>query len=62
MKRLFDSNVESFENLLRLYIIRQVLASVVEFTDVDDVITCVTQQHLIFTKRLVAKTAVDRFW
>ena len=62
MKRLFDSNVESFENLLRLYIIRQVLASVVEFTDVDDVITRVTQQHLIFMKRLVAKTAVDRFW
>ena len=61
--RLLDTNFESLENLMMLYIVRKVLASLVEFSNFDDVASFVTQQHLIFiTKRVVAKTAVDRVW
>ena len=61
--RLLDTNFESLENLMMLYIVRKVLASLVEFSIFDDVASCVTQQHVIFvTKRVVAKTAVDRVW
>ena len=61
--RLLDTNFESLENLMMLYIVRKVLASLVEFSNFDDVASCVTQQHMIFvTKRVVAKTAVDRVW
>ena len=48
---------------MMLYIVGKVLASLVEFSNVDDVASCVTQQHMNFvTKREVAKTAVDRVW
>ena len=61
--RLLDTNFESLENLMMLYIVRKVLASLVEFSNIDDVASCVTQQHMIFvTKRVVAKTAVGRIW
>ena len=53
--------MESLENLMMLYIVKKVLASLVEFSYVDDVASCVTQQHMIFfTKMIVAKIAVDR--
>ena len=46
-----------------LYTVRKVLASLEEFSNVYDVASCVAQQHMIFvTKRVVAKTAVDRVW
>ena len=58
-----DTNFESLENLMMLYTVRKVLASLVEFTNVDDVASCVTQQHMIFVmKRVLAKIAVDRVW
>ena len=61
--RLLDTYFKSLENLMMLYMVRKVLASLVEFSNVDDVASCVTQQHIIFvTKRVVAKTAVDRVW
>ena len=61
--RLLDTNFESLKNLMMLYIVGKVLASLVEFSNVDDVASCVTQQHMNFvTKRVVAKTAVDRVW
>ena len=61
--RLLDTNFESLKNLMMLYIVGKVLASLVEFSNVDDVASCVTQQHMNFvTKREVAKTAVDRVW
>ena len=48
---------------MMLYIIRKVLTSLVEFSNIDDVASCVTQQHMIFVvKRVVAKTAVDWVW
>ena len=48
---------------MMLYIVRKVLASLVEFSNVDDITSRVTEQHMIFvTKRIVAKTAVDRVW
>ena len=48
---------------MMLYIVGKVLASLVVFINVDDVASCVTQQHMNFvTKRVVAKTAVDRVW
>ena len=49
---------------MMLYIIRKVLTSLVEFSNIDDVVaSCVTQQHMIFVvKRVVAKTAVDWVW
>ena len=61
--RLYDTNFESLENLVMLYIVRKVLASSVEFSDVDDFASCVKRQHMIFvTKRVVAKTAAGRVW
>ena len=61
--RLIDTNFESLENLMMLYIFGKLLASLVEFSNIDDVASCVTQQHMNFvTKRVVAKTAVDRVW
>ena len=61
--RLLDTNFESLENLTMSYIVRKVSASLVEFSNVDDVASCVTQHHMIFvTKRVVAKTVVDRVW
>ena len=48
---------------MMLYIIGKVLASLVEFSNIDDVASCVTQQHMIFvTKRVLAKIAVDGVW
>ena len=61
--RLLDTNFESRENLMMLYIVRKVLASLVEFSNIDDVASCVTQQHMIFVKkRVVANTVVDWVW
>ena len=61
--RLLDTNFESLENLVVSYIVRKVLASLVELSNVDDVASCVMQQHMIFvTLRVVPKTAVDRVW
>ena len=61
--RLLDTNFESVENLMMLYIIRKVLDSLVKFSNIDDVASCVTQQRMIFvTKRVVAKTAIDGVW
>ena len=61
--RLLGTNFESLENLMMLYIVRKVLASLVEFSNFDDVASCVTQQHMIFvTKRVLAKIAVDGVW
>ena len=49
------------KTLIMLYTVRKVLASFVEFSNVDDVASCVAQQQMIFvTKRVVA--AVDRVW
>ena len=60
---LLDTNFQSLENLMMLYIIGKVLASLVEFSNIDDVASCVTQQHMIFvTKRVLAKIAVDGVW
>ena len=48
---------------MMLYIVREVLASLVEFSNIGDVVSCVMQQCMIFvTKRVVAKAAVDRVW
>ena len=59
--RLLDTDFESLEDLMMLHIVRKVLASLEEFGNVDDVASCVTQQHMIFVKkRVVEKTAVDR--
>ena len=61
--RLLDTNFQSLENLMMLYIIGKVLASLVEFSNIDDVASCVTPQHMIFvTKRVLAKIAVDGVW
>ena len=60
---LLDTNFQSLENLMMLYIIGKVLASLVEFSNIDDVASCVTPQHMIFvTKRVLAKIAVDGVW
>ena len=41
-------------------LVRKVLASLVEFSNVDNVAPCVIQQLMIFvTKRVVSKTDVD---
>ena len=43
-----------------LDIVRMVLASVVEFSNIDGVASSVTQQHKIFVSKIgVAKTAAD---
>ena len=48
---------------MMLYIVRGVLASLVEFSNIGDVESCVTLQRMIFVmKRVVAKAAVDRVW
>ena len=61
--RLLDTNFERPEKIIMSYTVRKVLASLVEFSNVDDVASCVAQEHMIFvTKRVVAKTSVDRVW
>ena len=37
--RLLDTNFESLENLMMLYIVRKVLASLEEFSNADDATT-----------------------
>ena len=47
---------------MMLYIVRKVLASLVEFSNIGDVASSVMQQHKIFITEIgVAKTAVDKY-
>ena len=42
---VLDTIFESLENPMMLNIIGKVLAPLVEFRNIDDIATCVTQQH-----------------
>ena len=48
---------------MMLYIVRKVLATLVEFSNIGDVASSAMQQHKIFITEIgVAKTAVDKYF
>ena len=50
--RLFDNNFGSLEKLVMLYNATNVSASLVEFSNIDDVAPCIMLQHMIIVDRV----------